>query len=212
MPITHITAILLAAGTSSRMGRPKQLLDWGGVPLVRHVAEQALAAPVDEVLVVTGAAQSEVEAALAGLPLRCVYCADFAAGQSASLRAGIAALPPKTDAALVLLVDQPFVTAAILAQVITAVRSASAPIVAPVYQGRRGHPVCFTRPVFAELAAIRGDQGARAVLAADPGRVAAVAFDDPRPLMDIDTIAEYEAMKRQKAEDRSQRSDIVDDC
>lgn len=177
------------------MGRPKQLLDWGGVPLVRYVAGQALAAPITELIVVTGHAHTDVEAALAGLPHRCVYCPEYASGQSASLRAGVAALAPDTDAALVLLTDQPFVTAAIITRVLAAYHPGGPAIIAPLYAGQRGHPVLFARSVFAELRRIQGDQGARAVLAADPARVAVLAFDDPRPLLDIDTIAEYETLR-----------------
>src|SRR5262245_63501299 len=87
---TRIAAIILAAGSASRMGRPKQLLDWGGRPLVRVVAEHALAARLDRVLVVVGAASDAVAAALAGLPVELVENPAYAEGQSTSLRAGVA--------------------------------------------------------------------------------------------------------------------------
>ena len=92
------------------MGRPKQLLDWGGRPLVRAAAEVALAARLDPLLVVVGGAQAAVADALAGMPLRMIANPDYAAGQSTSLRAGIAALGQEADAVVVLLGDQPFVT------------------------------------------------------------------------------------------------------
>src|SRR6185295_6254756 len=113
-----IAALILAAGSASRMGRPKQLLDWGGRPLVRVVAEQALAAPLGQLFVVVGAAHGAVTAALDGLPLRIVANPDYALGQSTSLRIGIAALGPEITAALVMLGDQPFVTPAILERII----------------------------------------------------------------------------------------------
>jgi molybdenum cofactor cytidylyltransferase len=190
-----IAGVILAAGGASRMGRPKQLLDWGGRPLVRVAAEQALASRLDTLLVVVGAASAEVGAALAGLPLRIVPCPEYASGQSASLRAGIAALGPEVAAALVLLADQPFVTAAIIDRLIAEWRATAAPIVAPAYRGVRGNPVLFARALFPELLAVTGDRGARQVIASDPARVATVPFDDDRPLADIDTPEEYERLR-----------------
>jgi molybdenum cofactor cytidylyltransferase len=191
----QIAALILAAGASSRMGRPKQLLDWGGRPLVRAAAEVALAAGLDPVLAVVGGAQEAVEAALAELPLRIVPNADYADGQSTSLRAGIAALGPEVEAVVVLLGDQPFVSAAIVARLLAEWRASRAPIVAPVYAGQRGNPVLFARAIFPELLAVQGDQGARAVLAADQARVLLVPFDDARPLSDIDTPEDYETLR-----------------
>jgi len=188
---SSVAAIILAAGASSRMGRPKQLLDWHGRPLVRAVAEQALAARLDQVYVVVGAAGAAVATALEGLPLHIVANRHYAVGQSSSLHAGIAALDSAVGAALILLGDQPFVTTAIIEQIVGAWRATGAMIVAPSYQGQRGNPVLFARTIFPELLAVTGDQGARGVLAADPSRIHSVAFDDPRPLADIDTLEAY---------------------
>jgi molybdenum cofactor cytidylyltransferase len=192
----QIAAIILAAGSASRMGQPKQLLDWGGRPLVRVVAEHALAAPLDRVLVIVGAASDAVAAALAGLPVELVENPAYAEGQSASLRAGVAALGPDIGAVLVLLGDQPFVTPAIVGRLVDEWRASGATIAAPTYRGLRGNPVLFSRTVFRELLAVRGDQGARAILAADPARIHLVPFDDDRPLADIDTPEDYERLIR----------------
>lgn len=173
------------------MGQPKQLLDWGGRPLVRAIVETVLAARLDEVIVVAGSAGEAVTTALADLPVRIVLNPLAAAGQSTSLRAGIAALSPDVAAAIVLLSDQPFITTAIIGAVIGAWLSVGSPIVAPVFAGTRGNPVLFDRSVFAELLAVEGDQGARGVIARDPTRVHYVHFDDDRPLFDIDTPETY---------------------
>src|SRR4051794_5950231 len=109
MPESRVAALVLAAGSSARMGRPKQLLDWDGRPLVRAAAEVALAARLSPLLVVVGGAAAEVANALEDLPLRIVANPDYANGQSTSLRAGISALDSDTDAVVVLLGDQPFV-------------------------------------------------------------------------------------------------------
>jgi molybdenum cofactor cytidylyltransferase len=201
-----VAALVLAAGASARMGRPKQLLDWGGQPLVRIAAEVALAARLDPLLVVVGGARVQVESALAGLPLRIVDNREYARGQSTSLRAGIAALGAEADAVVVLLGDQPFVTAAIVERLVAEWRASGAPIVAPVYAGQRGNPVLFARAVFPELLAVTGDQGARAVLATAPSRIHLIPFDDARPLADIDTPDDYERLRIQESGDRSQNS------
>jgi molybdenum cofactor cytidylyltransferase len=183
----QIAGIVLAAGRSSRMGQPKQLLDWHGMPLVRVAVVQALDAHLDDIVVVTGGAHQDVERALAGLPVRLVQNARFAEGQSTSLHAGIMALRPDTAAAIVMLGDQPFVSAAIIDALADAWRAGAARIIAPSYRGRRGNPVLFDRTLFAELLAIGGDQGARELLTRRKDAVQLVPFDDDRPLLDIDT-------------------------
>jgi len=196
MSANHVAGLILAAGAAARMGRPKQLLDWDGRPLVRVAAETALAARLNPVLAVVGSAHAEVMAALAGLAVQCVPNPDYAAGQSTSLRAGIAALPPEVEAVIVLLGDQPFVTAPIVERLVVEWRASASPIVAPVYAGQRGNPVLFARAIFPELLAIQGDQGARGVLAANPARIHLVPFDDARPLADIDTPDDYERLRQ----------------
>ncbi len=173
------------------MQQPKQLLDWQGQALVRVVAGCALQAGLSPVVVVTGAAHEAVENVIADLPLQLVHNPEYSNGQSSSLRAGVAALPDKAMAVLVLLGDQPFVSAAIMRQLVQCWQSTHAPIIAPIYAGQRGNPVLFDRTLFLELLSIRGDQGARQLLSMQPERVRYVYFDDKRPLMDIDTPEDY---------------------
>ncbi|GAB4209642.1 MAG: nucleotidyltransferase family protein [Roseiflexaceae bacterium] len=175
------------------MGQPKQLLDWSGRPLVRVAAETALAGGLEPVVVVAGHAHDLVAAALEGLPVTIVYNPDYAEGQSSSLRAGLDALAPDTQAALVLLVDQPYVTPAIVTALIEAWQRSGAAVVAPVYSGQRGNPVLFARALFPELRAISGDRGARDLLATSPERIQLIPFNDTRPLLDIDTPEDYHA-------------------
>lgn len=196
-----IFGVLLAAGMSSRMGRPKQLLEWRGRPLVRHTAEQALASRLSGLVVVTGADADAARTALVGLagPVQTVENSDYAAGQAGSLRAGLAALPGATEAALVLLVDQPLVTPALINTVLAAYEADRSYLaVVPRYDGRRGNPVLLAAPLFAELAALAGDVGARPVLERHAERVRWLDVDDPAVVSDVDTPEAYEKMQKAK--------------
>lgn len=189
-----IYGVLLAAGTSSRMVRPKQLLLWDGRPLVRHAAEAALASRLAGLVVVTGAAAAQVRAALAGLdgPLQTIECGDYAAGQAASLRAGLAALPAAAAAAVVLLVDMPLVGPRLIDQIIAEHAAAPGAVaVVPRHQGRRGNPVLLAAALFPELQALGGDTGARAVLERHGDQVRWLDVDDPAAVTDIDTPEAY---------------------
>ncbi|NNJ13525.1 nucleotidyltransferase family protein [Chloroflexales bacterium ZM16-3] len=186
--------ILLAAGTSSRMGKPKQLLEWGGRPLVRHVAEQALASQMTGLVIVIGAAANAVRAALVGLdgPVLIVENPDYASGQASSLRAGLSALPGTARAAMVLLVDQPLVTPALIDQIIAGYgTNPQALALIPSYRGRRGNPVLLAHGLFEELRTLKGDVGARDVLARHAAEVAQIAVDDPAVTTDMDTPEDY---------------------
>jgi molybdenum cofactor cytidylyltransferase len=185
-----IAGILLAAGRSTRMGRPKQLLDWHGVPLVRHVAAIALQSSLQELLIVTGSESGRVRAALSGIPARIVQNDSFDAGQSSSLRAGIAALGPEVAAAIVLLVDQPLLQPATIDALIAAWQPPCR-IVAPRFAGRRGNPVLFDRALFGEIAAISGDRGARDVIRAHESALCLVDVDDAGVAADLDTPDDY---------------------
>lgn len=193
-----IYAILLAAGQATRMGQPKQLLDWQGQPLVRHVAQTALASPIAGLVVVLGAYAPQVRAALAGLAgaLTLVTCADYATGQAASLRCGLAALPAETSAVLVLLVDQPLITPALIERLFAAFADTpNALAVVPRYQGRRGNPVLLAAALFSELHALTGDRGARDLLQQHAKRVCWLELDDPAVLSDLDTPDDYRRLR-----------------
>lgn len=190
-----IAALLLAAGSSVRMGQPKLLLELGGQTLLRRAVEQAKASKADEVVVVVGPMRAEMERELAGTGAQLVDNPDHLSGMASSLRAGIRALGPDVEAAVVLLGDQPFQDRVVIDRLVDAYRAGEQPIVVPLYAGRRGNPVLFDRSLFDELAAQHGDQGGREVIAADPSRVATVAFDSERPQQDLDTWDDYLAAR-----------------
>jgi molybdenum cofactor cytidylyltransferase len=182
-------ALVLAAGRSTRMGGPNKLLaEIGGKPLVRFVAEQALASRAAPVLVVTGHERAKVEAALAGLRVRFVHNPDHAAGLSTSLKAGLAALPAEADGAIVCLGDMPQVTAGLIDRMLDAFDPArGAFVVVPIIEGKRGNPVVWSRRFFPDLMALEGDVGARHLIAAHADAVAEVPVEDSAALTDVDT-------------------------
>lgn len=189
----RVSAVVLAAGASRRFGQPKQLLDWGGQPLVAHVVDVVLASQVNEVVVVVGHAGEAVRETLVGRPVKIVFNPDWEQGQSTSMQAGLKALGPETGAALFVLADQPGLTAAIIDRLLRRYRETLASIVLPAYQGRRGNPVLFDRSLFDELMAIRGDQGGRALIARYP--VEQVEMDEVAVVQDIDTVVDYEVLR-----------------
>ena len=184
--------LILAAGASTRMERPKQLLAVDGQPLLRRVTEAGLAAPVAVVVVVLGARAAEIAPCLGGLPVQIVVNPGWAEGMGSSLRLGIrtvAAVLPAPEFAVVALGDQPDFTAAQLERLIETQRATGRPIVAADYDGVRGPPVLFAAKYFPALQALQGDTGARALLQAHAHEVATVPF--PKTA-DLDTPADYE--------------------
>ena len=185
--------ILLAAGGSSRMGRPKQLLPWQGEPLVRYVASKALAAGLSPVIVVTGAFHDQVSRAVADLPVTIIENQEWESGQSSSVRAGLKALPEETGAAVFLLVDQPQVTVSLLHALVSLHGETLAPVAAPKVGGQRANPVLFDRSTFPDLMAIRGDVGGRGLFSRYP--VAWLNWPDEKLLQDIDTEEDYRRLQ-----------------
>ena len=184
-----IACIVLAAGRSTRMGAANKLLvEVGGRPMVRGVAEAALASAARPVLVVTGHQADKVRAAVAGLDVVFVDNPDYATGLSSSLKAAIRAVPRDCDAALVLLGDMPRVTVAHLDTLIAAFAPAKgAAIVAPTHQGRRGNPVLWSAEFFAEMLQLGGDAGARSLMAKHADRVVEIDLGTDAVLVDVDT-------------------------
>jgi molybdenum cofactor cytidylyltransferase len=190
-----IAGIVLAAGRSSRLGRPKQLLPVHGEPLIRHTLRHVLASSLDQVILVVGHEADEVCTAVAGLHAECVVNPDAAAGQSTSVRAGLAALSPDVEAAVFILGDQPGVDPKVIDALIGAWRESGSAVVAPRYEDRLGNPVLFDRRVFPELALLGGDAGARPIVRAyqDSGTLHLVPVNGAAP-PDVDTEADYAAL------------------
>lgn len=195
MSESRIGIVVLAAGASRRLGRPKQLLDLGGEALIRHTVRNALASRAEDVLVVLGNEADRIRSEIADLGPRIALNPNFAAGQSTSMIAGVCALPPDVEAAIFMLGDQPTVDAMLLDALIERFRSTAAPVVQPYYDdGKPGNPVLISRELFPELWAVTGDTGARGVVQAHRAEVERVSVDLPHPL-DVDSEEDYQALR-----------------
>ena len=186
----RVAVLVLAAGRSTRFGAGghKLLAPVDGTPLVRRSVAAAVDAAIGHVIVVTGAEALRVDQAIAGLDVRVVHEPAFADGLATSLRRGLDALPSDATAVVIGLGDQPFVRADAYRRVVSTWMSTGAAIVVPRYRDTDAvsHPVLFARSVFAELNALRGDIGARDVIARDPERVARAMIEWEAPA-DVDT-------------------------
>ncbi len=183
----RVAAVVLAAGAARRFGAAKQLAPWQGKPMFLHAVDAALNSRAGPVVVVLGAYAAECRRALGTRPVTVVENPGWAAGQSASMKAGLAALPPTASAAIFPLADQPLVSAAVINAVIARHQRTLAPVVWPEFAGKRGNPVLFHRRLFAEMERVQGDVGAKPVLLAHRAEAAVVAVDDEAVLIDIDT-------------------------
>jgi molybdenum cofactor cytidylyltransferase len=196
----NVTAVILAAGRSTRMGGPNKLLaELAGKPLVRIVTEQALASKASDVIVVTGHQAAEVEKALAGLKVKFVRNPDFAAGLASSVKTGIAAVPATADAAVVCLGDMPLIDAHLVDRLIDAFAPDRGNLIAvPVSDNRRGNPVLWSRRFFSELMTLDGDIGARHLIARHNEAVAEVSVEGHGAFLDIDTPEALAAARQGK--------------
>jgi molybdenum cofactor cytidylyltransferase len=186
-----IGAVILAAGRSRRMGRPKLLLPWRGQPLITHVVDQVLRSPVDQAVVVVGPDERRIPAALAGRAVSYAVNPRPEREMLGSVRCGLRALSPAWVAALIVLGDQPGITAEVLAQLVGAFQTRPLGILVPVHGGRRGHPLLVTRRYRDEILSRYDEVGLRGLLEAHADDVAEVQVAVPGVLVDIDTPEDY---------------------
>ncbi|MGF1510806.1 MAG: NTP transferase domain-containing protein [Myxococcota bacterium] len=184
-----VSAVILAAGRSSRMGgRNKLLLNVKGQPMVRHPVEAAVRAGLDPVVVVTGHEHQEVKAALRGLPCHFVHNERYGEGMSTSLRTGIRALPTEVDGVMVFLGDMPFVSEEHVRTLLEDFKPhGPGSIRVPTHGRKRGHPVLWSRKFFGELEQVTGDEGARGLIARHRDEVERIEVRDGGVHVDIDT-------------------------
>jgi len=187
-PAPRIAAVVLAAGTSSRMGRNKLIELVRGKPLVRQAVDAALASRLNPVLVVTGHEADKISVTLNGAPVTIVHNDKFSEGLSASIRAGIAAVPEDCEGAMILLGDMPDISPALIDRLIAAFDPAGGHAICVATAGdRRGHPVLWARPFFPEMMSLKGDKGARDLFEAHAHQMIEIDAGDDAPVADIDT-------------------------
>jgi molybdenum cofactor cytidylyltransferase len=186
----RIGALVLAAGSSRRMGGCNKLLQAvDGIPMVRRAANAALASRCASVTVVTGFEADEVRACLAGLELDFTHNPEHQSGMAASLRCGLAALADEVDAVVILLADMPRIHGGHVDRLIAAFDPQRPKIVTPMKAGRRGNPILWPRSLFAEMQKVEGDVGARDLLCRHAEQIEMVAFEDGAIFADVDTPA-----------------------
>ncbi|MBW8011874.1 MAG: putative selenium-dependent hydroxylase accessory protein YqeC [Chloroflexi bacterium] len=184
-----VAGVVLAGGGSTRLGEPKQLLDWKGQPFVRHIAQIALEAGLSPVVVVTGAHANKVNEVLSDLPITITNNPIWQQGQSTSVKTGLRSLPAETGAVIFIVVDKPQIPVTLLRALISTHANTMAPIVAPQVNGQRANPVLFDRITFQDLENINGDVGGRAIF---PNyRVTWVPWLDSSLEIDVNTLSDY---------------------
>jgi molybdenum cofactor cytidylyltransferase len=197
MNSSTVGLIILAAGASTRMGTPKQLLPYRERSFVHHIAEVAIASVCQPIAVVVGANSERIKAELSQLPVQIVENQHWAEGMSASIRVGIEALlaaNQNLDAVAIALCDQPFVSSQTLDKIVEAYRFTGKSIIASEYAGTLGVPVLFSRSLFSELLALKNTEGAKQIIKKHIDEIFSIPF--PEGAIDIDTPKDYEDLQR----------------
>lgn len=191
--MNKIGIIILAAGQSSRMGTPKQLLDVGGISLIRRTAEVALATDCYPVVLVIGANKPQIAPQIIDLPLTVIDNPNWQEGMSSSVKMGLVGLYmtyKDVDAVIMLVCDQPFISVSLLERMIEIYQTKKPPIVACQYDNQVGVPALFDRKIFEELLSLTGDKGAKPVLMNHLDEAHLITFE--AGIVDLDTPAEYQ--------------------
>ncbi|HEY2988205.1 MAG TPA: nucleotidyltransferase family protein [Candidatus Binatia bacterium] len=187
-----IAAVVLSAGESSRMGRPKALLPIGKLSFLERIVKSLRATKVEKIIVVLGHNAEEMKNKIRHLPVTITINRDYAQGQLSSLAVGIRALQAENvDGLLLHLVDHPYLNPDLVDRMIERFYESKKLIVVPVWKGRRGHPVIFSRRLFGELSSAPLAEGAKSVVHAHADETLEVETDDERITFDIDTPEEY---------------------
>lgn len=192
---SRTSAIILAAGTSTRMGAVKQLLRLDDRPLLQHVLDHVCASGVSEIVLVLGASAEAIRREIDPHNSRVVINDAYLQGMGTSLKTGLSAVEPEAEAAIIVLADQPFVQPATLDRLITEHRRSKAQIVIPTYRGFRGNPILLDRSVFPEVMALNGDIGCRAIFGSHVEGIVKLPVDDVGILLDIDRQSDLKALR-----------------
>lgn len=190
---SSITALVLAAGLSTRMGgHPKPLLPLGNRTVLEHILTALSACPVGQVIVVTGHCHQAVEELVARGPARSVFNPEYSSGEMlTSIQVGLRSAPAESDAAMIVLGDQPALDVSVVERVIAAYRAGKGSVVIPSYQMRRGHPILIGRNHWDEILKLGEGQTLRDFMKSVGAQIHHVEVDTPAILRDMDTPADY---------------------
>jgi len=187
--------VVLAAGSSTRMGTVKQLLPLAGRPLLQHVLDNVRESRAREIILVLGHAADAIRQKVELHDVKVVLNGNYLQGMGSSLRLGLSALDSRSEAALIVLADQPFVRPATFDQLFAAHVRTKGQIVIPTYRGFRGNPVLLDRSVFSEVMRLTGDVGCRAIFGDHLEGIVKLPVDDPGILLDLDQKNDYEKLR-----------------
>lgn len=191
--ISKISGVILAAGLSSRMGEPKQLLPFGESTIIETVIDNLLGSKLDEVIVVIGHEAEKVQAHIQHKPVKIVFNPDYKEGMLTSAQRGVESIPASADAFAMTLVDLPLITSDLVDMVIDAYSQAENGIAVPSYNYRRGHPVIFDRRYADDILRLdRDGGGVRSLFKKYADDIHYVTVDTDRILTDIDYRKDYE--------------------
>lgn len=194
-PCSGVSAIVLAAGSSTRMGTPKPLVRVGGQAMLQRVLSTLHESQVDEIIVVLGHCAQLIRDSVSFGRAKPILNESYRQGMASSIQVGLSNVSSAAQAALIVLADQPFLKPLTISVLIDAYRLHNAEIVVPVHKGFRGNPVLLSRAVFAEVFALTGDVGFRAIFATHPVGTLKVPVDDAGILTDLDTPADVQRVQ-----------------
>lgn len=197
-----VSAILLAAGESKRMVRPKLLLPFGSGTILEQTVDNLLSSRVDEVIVVLGARAQEMKEVIASRPVKVVVNPDYHQGMSISLVTGLSLVDDKAQRVMVALADQPLIAKETYNRLIEGSLACDKGIIIPTYQARRGNPIIFSARYKGELLGLKGDFGGRQILKQHPDDILEVAVDSESINLDINTMDDYLKLADQEGRQR----------
>jgi len=188
-----VSSILLAAGKSRRMDRPKQLMPWGQSTMLEQTIDNLLGSAVNEVIVVVGHKAEEVRKTIGTKPVKVAVNPDYEQGMSTSIVAGLSLIDSQAQAVMLVLGDQPLIDIQTINRLIDEFYDCDKGITIPTYHGKRGHPVIFAMKYKEELLGLKGDIGGRQIIKDHPEDVLEVAVHCEGIITDIDTIIDYQS-------------------
>jgi molybdenum cofactor cytidylyltransferase len=186
-----IWAMILAAGESKRMGKPKLLLPFGEKTIIETIVETVVSSKVEKTLIIFGSEREKIEEKIKNYPVKIVYNRDFRSGMLSSVQCGFQSLPEETRAVLVVLGDQPKISATVINKLVDAYKSSGKGIVLPVYNKERGHPVLIDVKYREEVENLNPEVGLRGTVYNHPEDILEVEVETPSIFQDIDDESDY---------------------